>query len=453
MSKKKMTKKEKEVEIEEDFDEISTEVFPFVEALKNGADWKVTEGAPMTSVAHRYMSVPLIDQDLAHSVRMHEMGHANWTPADKVVAGAGPDCVDAVEAMRVNFKLHICGVDISKGFIPETMLPQFVDQHIASKNLRAMTLFAMSTAGTNQYTAIRNTLTTTKGSFCRKVVKILDQVVPQIGASPLRWIDTEHWAKRTEELIHVSLLKREEPQPPEGMDKNELDKLHEDGMKKIKGRVGNLNTNPTNQWGRLDFQFPPCPNSIRERYMTRAKHPNTEGTYLREVWRIGTDQQIFGSWRRRKGGSVLLDCSGSMSLSKSDIEELVHSAPAVVVALYSGNSDSGVLRVVVKGGRMADDSMICAPAGGSNCVDGPCLSEWLAKQPQPRIWVSDGLVTGLSDCEAKNLSMETLNTCYKYNIIRVDNVAMAKEIFKKIEVSGTHIHPALRKRSMRRALS
>jgi hypothetical protein len=38
-----------------------------------------------------------------------------------------------------------------------------------------------------------------------------------------------------------------------------------------------------------------------------------------------------------------------------------------------------------------------------NVVDGPAL-QWLSQQKAPRVWVSDGDVTGLGDRSAPNLS-------------------------------------------------
>jgi len=57
----------------------------------------------------------------------------------------------------------------------------------------------------------------------------------------------------------------------------------------------------------------------------------------------------------------------------------------------------------------------------STLVDGPAL-EWLAKQNGPRIWISDGSVTGIGDSQAANLFMEAGAILRKGNIRRFGSV-------------------------------
>jgi hypothetical protein len=85
-----------------------------------------------------------------------------------------------------------------------------------------------------------------------------------------------------------------------------------------------------------------------------------------------------------------------MSLASEDVEKLVRGAGgAAVVAIYSGCADEGELRIVARGDRRVESEFF-EPFGSGNIVDLPAL-EWLAKQPAPRLWVSDGCVTGVGD--------------------------------------------------------
>jgi hypothetical protein len=131
-----------------------------------------------------------------------------------------------------------------------------------------------------------------------------------------------------------------------------------------------------------------------------------------------------------------------MNFSDDDLAELVAAAPGATVAVYAGACDYGRLVIVAANGKMADKSAIeraltpRPPAADSsddsdddsdpyclrpmcgNVVDGPAL-EWLGRQPGPRIWVSDGLVTGVYDEFANNLRAEAVATMRQRDIERI----------------------------------
>ena len=57
--------------------------------------------------------------------------------------------------------------------------------------------------------------------------------------------------------------------------------------------------------------------------------------------------------------------------------------------------------------------------GNGNIVDGPAL-DWLGKQPGPRVWVSDGFVTGVNDTTSVDLGAAAQVTCNRGSIRRVE---------------------------------
>ncbi|MEI6084205.1 MAG: hypothetical protein WCS70_07880 [Verrucomicrobiota bacterium] len=97
-----------------------------------------------------------------------------------------------------------------------------------------------------------------------------------------------------------------------------------------------------------------------------------------KLWRQLIDGKVFRHVRHGKGGAVLIDASGSMSLGNEDVQKILNAAPGCTVAVYSGNTHDGVLRVLAQDGRQVDAQYIGAPAGGANVVDGPAL-QWLTK--------------------------------------------------------------------------
>lgn len=100
----------------------------------------------------------------------------------------------------------------------------------------------------------------------------------------------------------------------------------------------------------------------------------------------------------------------------------VKAVPAAVIAVYGGYSQTkGAIRVIAKMGRLVTHDREYTPVGGMNGVDGPAL-RWLGMQPLPRIWVSDGIVTGVHDESTMELVQQVLGICERYRIKRVDEL-------------------------------
>ena len=122
---------------------------------------------------------------------------------------------------------------------------------------------------------------------------------------------------------------------------------------------------------------------------------------------------------RRETGSILIDVSGSMHLKVSQIGRLLENAPLATVANYSSDGNrTGELHILAQNGRYTSDPQ---HAGSGNGVDGPAL-DWLARQPAPRVWICDGLVSGVGDATHHTLARECMTTCVRSNIMRVESV-------------------------------
>lgn len=154
--------------------------------------------------------------------------------------------------------------------------------------------------------------------------------------------------------------------------------------------------------------------------LTIAHRPDTTHTPIRKAapagTRIGSLRRLLTDGRafRRttkpkiKGGTVLIDASGSMHLETAHLREILAAAPAATVAMYSGDDTTGAVTIIARNGRMATDQQIAerrSEVGQGNIVDGPAL-EWLAEQQEPRTWICDGLVTGEYDRNTLNLKLE-----------------------------------------------
>lgn len=187
---------------------------------------------------------------------------------------------------------------------------------------------------------------------------------------------------------------------------------------------GDVPPKDSNRWTPYTMEYPHLAAPKRAKGLRNIE----EGAILRAPWRLTTDYRIFRDNRARRTGSLLLDASGSMGLTQAMIKQIVERVPAAIVAVYGGNGNSGKVRLVAKGGKMAIAEKAYASPGGANCVDGPGL-EWLGLQPLPRIWISDGGVTGHGDQQSPWVLWDAHRICAQFRIRRAGSLAEALRYF------------------------
>lgn len=126
---------------------------------------------------------------------------------------------------------------------------------------------------------------------------------------------------------------------------------------------------------------------------------------------------------------MLVDTSGSMSLDAADLDRILRETQgAAQVAIYSGKGERGELRIVARGGRRAAACHL-EPFGGGNIVDLPAL-DWLARQPAPRIWISDGGVTGVGDSSSAEIRRRCKRVVARGRISQVEDVDGAVRVMR-----------------------
>ena len=196
------------------------------------------------------------------------------------------------------------------------------------------------------------------------------------------------------------------------------------------------------QWGVVEYQKPPLTRNLpvyKAGWKTRA---TDEGTIPQYMHRWAVDKAIFRARRKAERGTVLIDVSGSMSLSTEQVQEIMEAAPASTIAMYSGSGNSGILRIIAEKGKYLDfishaktlrpDTQIAPEVAyhvgmyGGNQIDKPAL-EWLAKQDLPRIWVSDGQVVSVSHGMSKKAWDDCKQVMTKNRINIVPNADVAAE--------------------------
>ena len=129
--------------------------------------------------------------------------------------------------------------------------------------------------------------------------------------------------------------------------------------------------------------------------------------------------------RSARHGTLLIDCSGSMSeqVTQDRLMAVLARAPTTTIGLYAGRPGdrSGTLLIAARNGVHVASEVVDNWTHAGNVVDGPALA-WLSRQRTPRVWVSDGEVTGLDDRTGVNLQLEVDRLTSSAHIRRVETL-------------------------------
>jgi hypothetical protein len=171
------------------------------------------------------------------------------------------------------------------------------------------------------------------------------------------------------------------------------------------------------------------------KFKSRQKVPADRGMVPKHMNRYCTDQAIFaGRGRKRsRGGTIVIDASGSMSINESQIDAIMDRCPLGTIASYSGDRAwEGDLYVIAQKGKRAIDNL--RPPGKMNLVDVPAL-EWMVKQDGPYYWVCDGCVSGAnsrisSEFFGRNVFERCQELVEQHGIIMVPNLDALVEVIE-----------------------
>lgn len=406
-------------------------LYPVPEAI-DGKPWDIRDGRPQADCKSRVMFIPTQDTPAAAFLRAHETAHAKITP--KVHPGAvakkhkvSIEGVQCVEDLRVHTFLERRGIarppslDLAS---VERMVQACADNH------RVLASMLIGAYGTGDYESLSELVNDVDGG--EVVVDAAMAVCKYFEACVSSAKDKKHYGKKRTPLNDPRGFKDctipaarlfDTLFPPGGDTFADTAKVTE-----YMDRFGRRSEGVP--WGSL-----PPPSRAR---MTKSHRPKKgggrcwrdEGSVMTAPYRLILDGRIFSRKKRLKGGTVLVDKSGSMDLSEADLEAIVAAAPGAVVAAYAGRAEHGKVVIVAERGRMATGAAIedALPYSG-NIVDGPAL-KWLAKMPAPRIWVSDAMVTGCHDQAGPHLIRECVATMQAAGIVRVDKANAVADLLK-----------------------
>lgn len=439
-------------------------------------------GSPRTQVNTRQMFAPLYDDELSRHIRAHEMFHAKVSPTslqmDKIWRKRGyakDKSLIVCEELRVNTLLK------EAGFEPEKYLKggseKFDGENFSRHaDFSNAVMFAMSVRRTAGWQDFLDGIAVHKPEWVQPLTKFADeacsfydQVITNCKDKENRWRShlplhatgskaqesgfgyTESLARWVETIVEASQESKpqqgkdgEQGEKKDGLSEKELqelmDKLAEMGQQKREeskwGRGNIPKRGISDMWGELRVAKPMLDKSVMGA-IGRKKIASQTGKNPRRISRLLSDpeRRIFDRSVKGAGGVVLVDTSGSMSLSEKEVSEIVLHAPSALVAMYSGGAykPKPNLWVIANKGRMC--SKLPRPHG-SNEVDGEAL-RWAVKQRQrnnsPIIWVSDGGVTGKRDAFDSDLVMDCIKVCKQHGIYVVPDPPTAIALLKKLK--------------------
>jgi hypothetical protein len=430
-------------------------IFPeFLQETK-GRKWKIhstplekmiSKGIiPHADTVGRKAHIPSDNSDTARAIRAHEMSHISHSPRKSPAdwakeIGVGVNTILSVEDCRVNNILQNLGIDIKDMIdehISKTLLMRRsseVEEHIVGEESRDATLrfVAFSVYNTPLFEHFKKFVSPEVLVDFKNAYKALATYTPE--TEPIipagdnfeqccKMLD-KHFKGSPAMIVNGILI------CPSSYGAGEKEKA-----RLAKGK-GKLRTGRDIEWGTMDIITVDLhiPKSVG--LVTPGPSGSDYGDNPAFIHRTLTDGKIFRRKKKNRiGGTILIDNSGSMGLHPEQIYRLVDLAPYCKIATYNGFEESGDLVIIADHGRISDPKNFHS-RGGMNVIDGPALL-WLAEQKKPRIWVSDGCVTGVYDHTSERLEKEAEDIISRNMITRYSNIPRTISYFEKLSAKIT----------------
>ncbi|MBM4384509.1 MAG: hypothetical protein FJ091_14230 [Deltaproteobacteria bacterium] len=384
----------------------------------------------------RRMLVPL--EAYGRSTVRHELGHVRWSPLRPPRVQFDRRVLAAVEDARINLALAANRVPLELGPESELHVAWLLARDMKRGDALAVWLRSVAAIGTSCEPMLRTLLLSWRAGdgdlVLQRIARIrnkLEEARSERGGEVAPELRARALAREL-----ARLLRAEGVLDASGQSQSEfaIDCCTVEGHEHDEDEVGRR------RWrkeadepeggvkpGELTITRAPLQRARSGGGAPRGWRAASEGSVVRYAHRWTADRAIFRRKARLARGTLLIDVSGSMSLKPADLDAMLASTNAgLVVAIYSGKGDKGELRVVAQGAARAADKHLAAPGGG-NIVDLPALG-WLARQPGPRLWISDGLVTGVGDQASKALTAQCKAVCKRARIQRVAKLADAAKV-------------------------
>lgn len=379
--------------------------------------WTIEKGSARRGEAncnltHRILRIPLGEASNERIVRTHELLHARVSPHQPAHAALPFDvhhrAAECAEEFRVNTLLHRLRFDTA--LLCDGSERQAGEQAARSQLWDETVCYLLAVWGTGGsksfLTGVRSAQPTWVPPL-RAIAKRADEIVQgasarELGSTVLTASGTPEGYERYTLAIARMASAAMRAQPPVGAE----------GLRQFRRSLlpGGRRA-PTGVFAPLVLAEVGSTDARPRRQVIQRRRPQNVGVTVRYPQRFLTDplRRIYGGKAKSAGGVVLIDQSGSMDVSETDLELLLHHAPDARILGYSHRpGDEGT---TPNAWVLADHFGVVRtrPTGNvGNGVDGPAL-RWahsLRRPGEPLVWVTDGQVTDGHDHPCDSLTVE-----------------------------------------------
>lgn len=444
---------------------------------ENG-EWQVEDceprrGIPATSIVERKMLAPTHDTEQARVIRAHEMMHAKVSPAGewdtwKKRGIASIEAMVVCEELRVNLLCEKAGFAVGS-HLADGGETADGERLACTNDWKGAVHMAIATAGTASNKAFLNGIRRHNRVWGKALADISKRAVKEMEKAyrtgnlastethrmarlaPMGFIFTERLAEWVDRLAGMEAPTEEEANAKGSSDSDDkgdseggsptaevthsnvnLGKAESEFREKIKRVTPDAMDGRTPYWGELVVEKLPLP-IVMNGNLGKKKSASNVGRSPRRLHRYMSDPQkrIFDNKKRGLGGVVVVDASGSMSLTRDDVRKILEASPGATVIAYSEvNRDPSAPNawILADRGRMADEF---PEMGQGNGVDFPAV-EWGVKHRQhssaPVIWVTDGGVCGPNQGFSELLANQCTAYCLEKKVHVVEDAGQAVEL-------------------------
>lgn len=443
------------------------ETYPIPEALTK-SPWEIVDGqTPKLMPASHKIVVPLSPDQHDQVLRTHELAHLKWSPKE-IPKDLNPAIMAMVEDARIIKLMREAKVKLDPGY-PEEIIAYTTAKLRATKDRWGALLFRVGMTGMPGQDVVDEALAAKEVGGDEgdegQLANLRYQLHHDSGYRSPSW--SIQWTKQLQEYIKNVQEEQQQQRQQQAQTVTRKSQAEQDAdrefqkgaraqadrdMKATEVELGPYRRSsdytpdgkpkpfwfaehPHKQpWGKMRIEEPPLTQRMPGRF-GRQRRPTDVGAALTYPARLWQDAKVFGRKLKGHGGSVLIDGSGSMSLTPEQIWEILRNAPGASIAIYASDGTDisrGVLRILAKKGLVVKAKLARSPGGG-NVVDFPAL-KWLAKQSEPRIWVSDGHVTGAYEQQSPVNRAECFDLCKRERILRVQHMPQAINALERIRL-------------------
>jgi hypothetical protein len=427
------------------------------EDMESDRTWEVeggqaARGEAWTDLDAARMRVPFGDDEASRVIRSHELMHARVSPrmgglaaTHEVFAGINPKSVIAAEEFRVNTLIQRAGFDTDhlrdgSEFTSGERCAERGAWNDAVTNVGAM-------AGTKACADFLRGVKKIDADWAKALREIEKSLINAVKKIPTDYLANTReveglprgfyeWTRKLAEIIRIGEELGNKPKIDEEGNITEGESEEIDPTK-MKEALSKKNAKSRGK-GFADPVFDILPLTRRvSGHLGRKRVATNVGRNPRRMGRMLTDPQrrVFDRTIKGTGGIVLIDQSGSMHISDTDLWALLEAAPGCTVIGYShrpGSTTMPNIWVLAEGGRVCEE---IRKGNGGNGVDGPALEFAITKRKkgEPIIWVCDGMVTDCNDQGNYRLAEDCASLVVRAGIHMVEGMKEAVEALTEVK--------------------